>query len=91
MYNVHMNKIIVLNMVNEILGVWMGLWNVEMWVEIEKELELGVEFNDWGKEEEEGEGWEVYGYDGLGVLVCGVDVDEKKCVREYWKMVKRKY
>jgi len=54
-------------------------------------MEMGVKFEDWSKEEEEGEGWKVFGYDGLGVLVCEVDKDEKKCVREYWKMVKRKY
>jgi len=86
-----MNKIIILGDGSNIIGEFVGVWCKGEWEKIDEEMEMGVEFEDWSKEEEEGEGWKVFGYDGLGVLVCEVDKDEKKCVREYWKMVKRKY
>lgn len=86
-----MKKIIILGLTNEILGEFVGVWNVEMWKEIEKELEMEVEFEEWGKEDEEGDGWVMYGYDGLGVMVCDVDKDVRKCMKEYINLVKRKY
>lgn len=86
-----MKKIIILGLTNEILGEFAGVWSKGVWDKIEKEVELGVEFEWWGKEDEEGDGWEMYGYDGLGVLLCDVDKDERKCMKEYINLVKRKY
>jgi hypothetical protein len=86
-----MNKIIILGDGSNIIGEFVGVWCKGEWEKIDEEMEMGVEFEDWGKEEEEGEGWKVFGYDGMGVLVCDVKKDGKKCVREYWKMVKSKY
>ena len=86
-----MNNIIILGDGINIIGKFNGMWCEGEWKKIDKELEMGVKFEEWGKEDEEGDGWKVYGYDGLGVMVCNVDRDEKKCLREYWKMVKMKY
>lgn len=86
-----MNKIIILGDGINIIGKFNEEWNEKGWKKIDEELELGVKFGEWCKEDEEGDGWKVYGYDGLGVMVCDVEKDEKKCVKEYWKMVKRKY
>lgn len=86
-----MNKIIILGDGINIIGKFNGEWNEEGWKKIDEEMELGMKFEEWGKEDEEGDGWKVYGYDGLGVMVCDVEKDEKKCVKEYWEMVKRKY
>lgn len=86
-----MNKIIILGDGINIIGKFNGEWNEEGWKKIDEEMELGMKFEEWGKEDEEGDGWKVYGYDGLGVMVCDVEKDEKKCMKEYWEMVKRKY
>jgi hypothetical protein len=84
-----MNKIIILGDGINIIGKFNGEWNEKGWKKIDEEMEMGVKFEEWGKEDEEGDGWKVYGYEG--VLVCDVEKDEKKCLKEYWKMVMRKY
>ena len=61
-----------------------GRWNKESLVEIGKEVDVceGVDFELF-EEEVRGEGWVMYGYDGIGVFVVdeGYDVDE--CKDEY--------
>ena len=47
-----------------------GRWNKESLIEIGKEVDIceGVDFELF-EEEVRGEGWVMYGYDGLGVFV----------------------
>jgi hypothetical protein len=86
-----MNKIILIGNENEVLGEWEGAWGEEIWSEMNVECEVGVEFGEWSEGEEKGDGWRIYECDGLGVLVVDGEKDWKKCKKEYWKMVLKKY
>ena len=88
-----MKEINIVSVRNKIIGKYFGEWNEETWNEIVKDCDVveGVEFEYWGKEDEEGKGWVMYGYDGLGVLVCEMGKDGNECMKEYWKMVKGKF
>jgi hypothetical protein len=86
-----MKEIILIDGNNKVCGVWSGEWNKEVWSVINKEGEVGMEFEEWSEGEEEGDGWKIYESDGMGVLVVDEGKDWKKCKKEYWKMVLRKY
>ena len=61
-----------------------GRWNKESLVEIGKEVDVceGVDFELF-EEEVRGEGWVMYGYDGIGVFVVDEGYDVDKCKDEY--------
>ena len=61
-----------------------GRWNKESLVEIGKEVDIceGVDFELF-EEEVRGEGWVMYGYDGIGVFVVDEGYDVDKCKDEY--------
>lgn len=86
-----MKEIILIDIDNNILGNWSGMWGKEIWSEMNEDCELGVKFEEWSEGEEKGDGWKIYEYDGMGVLVVDEGKDWKKCKKEYWKMVLRKY
>jgi hypothetical protein len=86
-----MKEIILIGGENEVLGEWFGVWGKEMWNEMNEDCEVGMEFEEWSEGEEKGDGWKIYESDGMGVLVVDEGKDWKKCKKEYWKMVLRKY
>lgn len=61
-----------------------GMWSKESLVEIGKEVDVceGVDFELF-EEEVRGEGWVMYGYDGIGVFVVDEGYDVDKCKDEY--------
>ena len=61
-----------------------GRWNKESLVEIGKEVDIceGVDFELF-EEEVRGEGWAMYGYDGIGVFVVDEGYDVDKCKDKY--------
>ena len=61
-----------------------GRWNKESLVDIGKEVDVceGVDFELF-EEEVRGEGWVMYGYDGIGVFVVDEGYDVDKCKDEY--------
>lgn len=61
-----------------------GRWNKESLIEIGKEVDIceGVDFELF-EEEVRGEGWVMYGYDGIGVFVVDEGYDVDKCKDEY--------
>ena len=61
-----------------------GRWSKESLVEIGKEVDIceGVDFELF-EEEVRGEGWVMYGYDGIGVFVVDEGYDVDKCKDEY--------
>lgn len=61
-----------------------GRWNKESLIEIGKEVDIceGVDFELF-EEEVRGEGWVMYGWDGIGVFVVDEGYDVDKCKDEY--------
>ena len=61
-----------------------GRWNKESLIEIGKEVDVceGVDLELF-EEEVRGEGWVMYGYDGIGVFVVDEGYDVDKCKDEY--------
>ena len=61
-----------------------GRWNKESLIEIGKEVDVceGFDFELF-EEEVRGEGWVMYGYDGIGVFVVDEGYDVDKCKDEY--------
>ena len=70
--------------VDELYFEMKGEWNEESLVEIGKEVDVceGVDFELF-EEEVRGEGWVMYGYDGIGVFVVDEGYDVDKCKDEY--------
>jgi hypothetical protein len=86
-----MKELILIDSDNNILGNWAGTWGKEIWDVMNEDCEVGVEFGEWSEGEEKGDGWKIYECDGMGVLVVDEGKDWKKCKKEYWEMVLRKY
>ena len=84
-------KIILIGCEEEVLGTWNGTWGKDMWNEMNEECEVGMEFEEWSPGEEQGDGWKIYESDGWGALVVDAGKDWRKCKKEYWKMVLKKY
>ena len=61
-----------------------GEYNKNILKEISKNVSFceGVNFEDF-EAEEEGEGWVMYGYDGIGIFVVEEGYDSDKCKEEY--------
>ena len=70
--------------VDECYGKLKGEWNKELWGKIEKMIDWceGVKFKEF-EEEFKGEGWVMYGWDGVGVFVVDEGYDVDKCKDEY--------
>jgi len=70
--------------VDECYGKLKGEWNKELWGKIEKMIDWceGVKFKEF-EEEFKGEGWVMYGWDGVGVFVVDEGYDVDKCKNEY--------
>lgn len=61
-----------------------GEWNQEMLDKIIENVSFveGAELDDFDIEEE-GDGWVMYGFDGIGVFVVDAGKDPEKCKEEY--------
>ena len=70
--------------VDECYGELKGEWNKELWGKIEKMIDWceGYKFEEF-EEEIKGEGWVMYGWDGVGVFVVDEGCDVDKCKDEY--------
>ena len=70
--------------VDENVGELKGEWNKECLVKIGKMVKIckGVDFELF-EEEIRGEGWVMYGYDGIGIFVVDEGYDVNECKDEY--------
>ena len=70
--------------VDECYGKLKGEWNKGLWRKVVEMIDwcVGVKFKEF-EEEFKGEGWVMYGYDGIGVFVVDEGYDVDKCKDEY--------
>jgi hypothetical protein len=61
-----------------------GVWGEEIFKDLQSNVDFlyGVKYEDF-EVEEEGEGWVMYDYDGIGIFVVKEGYDKEKCKAEY--------
>jgi hypothetical protein len=61
-----------------------GVWGEEIYKDLQSNVDFleGVNFTDF-EEEERGEGWVMYEYDGIGIFVVKEGYDVDRCKEEY--------
>jgi len=84
--------IAILDINNSIVDERKGTWCKETWDVINKDIEMGYEFDEWGLDDACGVHWKMYACDGAGALVWDADATTcKQAKTEYLKMVRAKY
>ena len=71
----HIHYFSIYNYNHQIAGLWGKIDKMIDWCE-------GVKFKEF-EEEFKGEGWVMYGYDGIGIFVVDEGYDVDKCKDEY--------